>query len=45
MTSNFVIVVKDLLTICCHIGSGIPNWRLFVEESVALLGAMTDKWV
>ena len=45
MTHNFVAVVYVLLPICCHIGSGMPNPRIFVEDIVALLGAMTDKWV
>ena len=42
---NFVAVVNVLLPICCHIGLGMPNLRIFVEYIVALLGAMTDKWV
>ena len=87
MTSNFVVVVNVLLSLYCHMGSGIDsmanrslyrhthNWfpiplaipdtgtqhntwrcsdllaalfakfRNFKEEIVALLGAMTDKWV
>ena len=45
MTPNFVAVVIVLLPVCCHIGSGMPNLRIFVEEIVALLDAMTDKWV
>ena len=42
MTHNFVVVVNVLLSICLHIGSGMPNLRIFVEDIVALLGAMTD---
>ena len=45
MTPNFVAVVNVLLSICCHIGSGMPNLRIFVEDNVLLLGAITDKWV
>ena len=45
MTLNFVFFVNVLLSICCHNGSGMPNLRIFVEDIVALLGAMTDKWV
>ena len=45
MTPNFVAVLNVLQPICCHIGSGMPNIRMiFVEDIVALLGAMTDKW-
>ena len=45
MTPYLVAVVNVLLPICCHIGSGVPNLRIFVEVIVALLGAMTEKWV
>ena len=45
MTPKFVVVVNVLLQICCHIVSGMPYVRFFVEDIVALLGAMTDKWV
>ena len=45
MAPNFVVVVNVLLTFCCHIGSGMPNLRIFVEDSVALLRAMADKLV
>ena len=45
MTSNFVDVVIALILIFCHIGSGMPYLHIFVREIVALLGAMTDKWV
>ena len=43
MMPNFVVVVNVLLPICCHIGYAISVH--FVEEFVASLGAMTDKWV
>ena len=43
MTPNIVAVVSILLPVCCHIGSGKPNLRIFVEDIVALLGAITDK--
>ena len=39
MTPNFVVVVS----VCCHIGSGMPYTCIFVEDTVALLGAMADK--
>ena len=39
MTHNFE-VVSVLLPICCHIGSGMPYMCIFVEDAVALLGAM-----
>ena len=42
MTPNFVVVVSVLLPICCHIGWGMPYLCIFVEEGVALLGAITD---
>ena len=29
----------------CHIGTGMPYLHIFVEDIVALLGVMTDKWV
>ena len=45
MTPTFVVVVADLLPICSHIGCGMPNLRIFVEEVVTLLSAITDKWV
>ena len=44
MTPNAVVVVNVLLRIFCHIGSGMPYLRIFVEDIVASLGAMTDKW-
>ena len=44
-TPNFVVFVSVLLQICCHIGWGIPYLRIFVEEVVTFLGAITDKWV
>ena len=45
MAPNFVVVVSVLLSICCHIGSGMLYLCIFVEEVVPLLEAMTDKWV
>ena len=42
MTPNFVVVVSVLLSICCHIGWGMPFLFIFVEELVILLGAITD---
>ena len=45
MAPNFVVVVSVLLSICCHIGSGMLYLCIFVEEVVPLLQAMTDKWV
>ena len=44
-TPTFVAVINVLLPICCHIGSGMPNLRIFVEDIVALLGTLTTKWV
>ena len=44
MTSNFV-VVNVLLSICCHIGWGMPYLCIFVEDVVTILGAITDKCV
>ena len=43
MTPNLVTIVNVLLLICCHIGSGMPNLRIFVEDIVTLSGAMTGK--
>ena len=40
MTHNFVAVVNALPPICCHIGSGLPDVRIFAEETVASLGTM-----
>ena len=45
MTPNFLVVVNDLLPICCHVGLGMPYLRIFVDDIFALLGAMIDKWV
>ena len=45
MSPNFVVVVGVLLSICCHIGWGMPYLCSFVEEVVTLLGAITNKWV
>ena len=42
MTPNFVAVVKVLLPICWHIGSGMPHLRIFVEGIVAVLGDFID---
>ena len=44
MKPNFVVFVSVLLPICCHIGWGMPYLCIF-EEIIALLGAITDKWV
>ena len=43
--SNFVFFVSVLLLTCCHVGWGMPYLYIFVEETVTLLGAITDKWV
>ena len=45
MTPNVVVFVSDLLPIWCHIGWGMSYLCIFVEEVVALLGAITDKLV
>ena len=45
MPPSFVVLVNVLMPICCLIGSGMPYLRIFVEDIVALLDAMTDKWV
>ena len=45
MTPDFVVVVNVLLLLSCHIGSGMPYLHIFVVDIVALLGAMTDKWM
>ena len=34
--SDFVAVGNILLPICCHIDSGMPYLRIFVEDIVAL---------
>ena len=44
-TPNFVVVDNVLMPICCHSGVGMSYLLIFVEETVALLDAMTDKWV
>ena len=44
MTPNFVVFASVLLPIYCHIGSELPYMFIFVEDDVALLGAMPDKW-
>ena len=45
MKPNFVIVFNVLLPICSHIGSGLLYLLIFCEESFALFGAKTDKWL
>ena len=40
----FCIFVTVELSICCHIGWGMPYLCITVEEVVTLLGAITDKW-
>ena len=45
MTPSFVVVVNVLMSVCCHIGLGMPYLNILVEETVALLGVRTDKWV
>ena len=45
MTPYFVVVVGVVLPIYCHIGSGMPYLCIFVEEVVAFLGTMTNKWI
>ena len=45
MTPNIVVFINALLQICFHVGSGMPYLRIFVEDIVALLGAIVDKWV
>ena len=45
MTPNFVVFASVLLPICGHIGWSMQNLCIFVEESVTLLCAITDKWV
>ena len=43
-TPNFV-PNNVLLPISCHLGSCMPNLRILVEDIVALLGEMTNKWL
>ena len=43
MIPKFVVFIKVLLRISCHIGSGMRNLCKFVEDFVALFGAVTDK--
>ena len=38
------IIKVDALTVS-EKSSNMPNLHIFVEECVALLGAMTDKWM
>ena len=45
MTPIFAVVVSVLHPICCRIGWGMPYLCIFVEEVVAFLGAITDKWL
>ena len=45
ITPDFVVVVGVLLPIYCHIGSELPNMCNFVEDTVELLGEITNKWV
>ena len=34
MTPNFGVVVNVLMPVCCHIGSGMPYFHIFVEEII-----------
>ena len=45
MAPNVLFVVNVLLPICFHIGSGMPNLCIFVEDVFALSGALTVKGV
>ena len=45
MLPKFEVIVNVLLPVCFHIGSGMPILRIFVQYSVVLFGAITDKWV
>ena len=45
MTPYYVVVVGVVLPMYCHIGSSMPYLYIFVEEVVAFLGTMTDKWI
>ena len=45
MTPNYIVVFNFLILIRCNIRSGMPYLHIFVDETVTLLGAMTDKWV
>ena len=45
LAPNFVVVVNVLMSRWYQIGLDMPHRHIFVEEIVALLGAMTDKWV
>ena len=45
MRPNILFIVNALIQIFYHIGSGLPYLHIFVRESVALLGAMTDEWM
>ena len=41
MKPNFLVDVNVLLPIWCHIGSGMPYLRIFVEDVFRLLGTIT----
>ena len=43
MTQKFVVFVKSFTAMSCHIGTGMGNLCKFVEDFVALLGAITDR--
>ena len=45
MAPNFEAVISVLLQICGQIYRGMPYPCIFVEESIPLLGEMTDKLV
>ena len=45
MAPNVLFVVNVLLSICCHIRSGMLNMCIFVEDVFALSGALTVKGV
>ena len=40
MTPNFIVVINVLLPICCHIDSGMPYLRIFVEDVFELLDVL-----
>ena len=45
MTPNCIVIIIILPPICCHIGSGMPDRRIFVEDVLALSGALALKGV
>ena len=45
LTKVWHLIYQCLLSICCHIESGMSYLRIFVEDIGALLGATTDIWV